>query len=133
MSDRFLMQAKDDDLSDEQLTVFAEKSIDAYLLILETSSALQRMGVTILQASLSVNIPGVDRNGISIVASPSLNEGEISELLHGMSDNAEASAHQAKAIQFMSESFIDSYRLKGCSDCQDSEGCDGKVKNETIN
>ncbi len=120
-------------LDEEQYRIFQEKAIEAYMRLVPAASSLGELDVELLQATVSVKVPGAEYPKIITLASPNLHPEALRQLLETLGRDARLAVTQSQTIIQLVIYNARKAKAEECLKCPDREECDHRVENETVN
>jgi predicted aldo/keto reductase-like oxidoreductase len=119
-------------LNEVQMQILNARAVACYLKLAEYASTLKNVGSELLQATVSIQLPGCEHPKIVVLSSPMMSQPGLKDLLETIGKNSDFAVSQAQIVIDMAEYQIRKDQADKCSKCDERETCPERTEHETV-
>ena len=131
MSEHFVGPSQDV-MSDAQINHLNNSSVEAFRRLAAVAVTLSEVGAELIQATVSIQIPGIQTPKLVNLASPNILPEALKELLELLGSSAEFGVNQSQIVIQMATYQARKEQAAKCAQCPDREDCDERTENEIV-
>ena len=115
------------EMTQEQNVHFADVSVQAFEMLCDVTDFLAKIGVNLLQATVSIKVPGEQYPKLMVMANPGLDPEDLKQLIEAIASDSDQSVKQAQTLAALASARALMKDMGPAGDIpKDCEGCPAK-------